>query len=57
MAKTVVNIAVLYTLFAAFSTVINIGSQVLSIWAYTGPYAVELSILVGTAVGLPPRYS
>tara|TARA_B110000285_G_scaffold168846_1_gene188886 strand:- start:85 stop:513 length:429 start_codon:yes stop_codon:yes gene_type:complete len=56
MAKTVVNIAVLYTLFAAFSTVINIGSQVLSIWAYTGPYAVELSILVGTAVGLPPRY-
>lgn len=56
MAKTAVSIAVLYTLFAAFSIVINIGSQILSIWAYTGPFAVELSILVGTATGLPPRY-
>lgn len=56
MAKTAVSIAVLYTLFAAFSTVINIGAQMLSIWAYTGPYAVEASILVGTAAGLPLRY-
>jgi len=56
MAKTAVSIAVLYTLFAAFSTAINIGTQMLSIWAYTGPYAVEVSILVGTAAGLPLRY-
>ena len=44
MAKTAVSIAVLYTLFAAFSTVINIGTQMLSIWAYKGPYSVEVSI-------------
>lgn len=56
MAKTSVSIAVLYTLFAAFSTAINIGAQMLSIWAYKGPYAVEVSILIGTAAGLPLRY-
>lgn len=54
--ETALSIAVLYTLFAAFSTVLNIGSQMLSIWVYKGPYAIEISILVGTAVGLPLRY-
>jgi putative flippase GtrA len=54
--ETAASIAVLYTLFAAFSTVLNIGSQMLSIWAYKGPYSIEISILVGTAVGLPLRY-
>lgn len=56
MAKKALTIAVLYTLFAAFSTAINIGAQMLSIWLYTGLYAIELSILVGTAAGLPLRY-
>ena len=56
MAKTAVSIAVLYTLFAAFSTAINIGAQIVSIWAYAGSYAVEVSILIGTAAGLPLRY-
>jgi len=56
MVKTAVKIAVLYTLFAVLSTVINIGSQMLSIWLYKGPYLIEISILVGTAAGLPLRY-
>lgn len=56
MTKTAISIAALYSLFAAFSTAINIGAQMLSIWAYTGPYAVEVSILIGTAAGLPLRY-
>ena len=56
MALTAVRIAVLYTLFSVLSTVINIGSQMLSILAYKGPYSVEISILVGTAAGLPLRY-
>jgi putative flippase GtrA len=56
VSKTAVSITVLYTLFAAFSTAINIGAQMLSIWAYKGPYLVELSILIGTAAGLPLRY-
>ena len=56
MALTAVRIAVLYMLFAVLSTVINIGAQMLSIWAYKGPYFIEISILVGTAAGLPLRY-
>ena len=56
MTKAATKIAVLYTLFAVLSTAINIGSQILSIWIYKGPLAVEISILVGTAMGLPLRY-
>lgn len=56
MFKRHVKIAVLYTLFAAFSTAINIGAQMCSMWLYTGLYAVPISILVGTASGLPLRY-
>jgi len=56
MALIAVRIAVLYTLFAVFSTFINIGSQMLFIWANKDPYSVEVSILVGTAAGLPLRY-
>jgi len=56
MTKTATKIAVLYTLFAVLSTAINIGSQMLSIWIYKGQLSVEISILVGTAMGLPLRY-
>jgi len=56
MVKSAVSIAILYTLFAAFSTALNIGAQVLSNWIYSGPYAVEISMIVGTAAGLPLRY-
>ena len=56
MVKTGANIAVPYTLFAALSTVINICTQMISIKIYKGSYAIELSILLGTATGLPLRY-
>ena len=56
MRRKAEKIAVLYTLFAVLSTAINIGSQMLSIWIYEGPLSVEISILVGTAMGLPLRY-
>jgi putative flippase GtrA len=56
MTKKATKIAVLYTLFAVLSTAINIGSQMLSIWIYKGPLSVEISILVGTVMGLPLRY-
>lgn len=55
--KTAMMITLLYTSFAIFSTLINIGSQMLSMWIYKGLYAVEISILIGTATGLPLRYS
>ena len=54
--KGVVRLAVLYSVFAAIATAANIGCQALVIWLYQGPYAVPLSILVGTAAGLPIKY-
>jgi len=56
MSRQAIKIAVLYTLFAALSTGINIFCQMLSVWIYQGVYKVELSILVGTLSGLPLRY-
>ena len=56
MRKKAAKIAVSYTLFAVLSTAINIGSQMLSIWIYKGPLSIEISILIGTAMGLPLRY-
>jgi putative flippase GtrA len=55
-AEKKVTIVLLYIIFAAISTLINIGSQILSMWFYDGPYAVEASILIGTGTGLPLRY-
>lgn len=56
MDKASVKILACYTLFATLSTIINIGSQIISVWAYKGPFYIEISILVGTAAGLPLRY-
>jgi len=56
MTKSVTKIAVLYSLFAGLSTVVNIGSQMLSMLIYSGVYAVEISIFMGTLAGLPLRY-
>lgn len=56
MAKKGLTIAALYILFASFSTLINIGSQMVSMWVYKESYAVEISILVGTVSALPLRY-
>lgn len=50
------RLAVVYTLLAAVATVVNIGFQDLCIRIYHGPYAVSLSILVGTAAGLVAKY-
>lgn len=47
MALIAVIIAVLNTLFAVLSSVINITFQMLSIWAFKGPYSADVSILVG----------
>jgi putative flippase GtrA len=54
--KGVARIAVFYALFAAIATAANIGCQAAVIWLYSGPYAVPLSILIGTAAGLPIKY-
>lgn len=54
--KSIARIAVLYAVFAAIATAVNIGCQALVIWLYKGSFAVPLSILVGTAAGLPIKY-
>lgn len=56
MSDRAMTIAALYTLFAGISTAINIGTQMLFNTMYAGPFAVELSIIAGTATGMPLRY-
>lgn len=50
------QLAVLYVVLAAVATVVNIGSQALSIALYHGMYAITLSILIGTGLGLLVKY-
>lgn len=50
------KIALMYTIFAIFATVANIAGQDLSTRVYGGPFAITLSIFVGTAVGLVLKY-
>jgi len=56
MTKSATKITVLYSLFAGLSTLVNIGSQMLSMLIYIGAYAVEISIFIGTLAGLPLFY-
>lgn len=54
--KAVDRIAFLYSVFAALATAANLATQAFVIWVYAGTYAIELSILAGTAAGLPIKY-
>jgi len=54
--KGVARLAVLYAVFALIAIVVNIGCQAMVIWVYKGPFAIHLSVLVGTAAGLPVKY-
>ena len=45
-----------YSLFALFATVANIAAQDLFIRIYLGPFALILSVGVGTLVGLVVKY-
>ena len=54
--KTAARIALVYALVSAFATLANIGTQAVSIWMYNGAYAIELSVLAGTAMGFPIKY-
>lgn len=42
--------------YALIATVANIGAQDLAICAYTGAFAVLLSVAIGTGVGLVVKY-
>lgn len=53
---TAASVAVLYVILALLGTAANLGAQMATLWAYAGPYAVEISILVGTVIAFPLKY-
>lgn len=54
--KGVARLAVLYAVFALIAIAVNIGCQAFVTWIYKGVFAVQLSVLAGTAAGLPVKY-
>jgi hypothetical protein len=54
--KGVARLATLYAVFAFFAIAVNIACQALVIWLYQGAFAVQISVLLGTAAGLPVKY-
>lgn len=51
------KLAAIYALLAAIATATNIGAQAGFLLAYTGAYAIALSIMVGTGIGLIVKYA
>lgn len=50
------KIALLYSVFATLALLANLGSQAAFLRLYEGEFAITISVLVGTAVGLPIKY-
>jgi len=50
------KLALTYALLAVIATIANIGSQDVTQRFYSGPYAMLLSIFIGTGVGLVVKY-
>lgn len=51
-----VKLPLTYALLALIATAVNIGSQDAVVRLYSGPFAVTISMLVGTAIGLVVKY-
>jgi putative flippase GtrA len=45
-----------YSFFALITTIVNLGSQMVSVACYKGAYAIPASIFIGTAIGLLMKY-
>lgn len=50
------QVAAWYAAIALVATAANIGVQALTVALYTGTHAIALSVLAGTAAGLPVKY-
>ncbi|MDH0288250.1 GtrA family protein [Pseudomonas sp. GD04087] len=50
------KLAFVYAILALIATVANIGSQDFTLRCYSGPYALLISVMVGTAIGLVVKY-
>jgi GtrA-like protein len=54
--KVAARVALIYTFVSALATVANIATQALVVAWYDGTYAIQLSVLLGTATGFPIKY-
>jgi putative flippase GtrA len=50
------RLAIVYAIIALIATAANLGAQALSVRVWTGLWHIEISVLVGTAVGLVLKY-
>ncbi len=50
------NLALKYTLFAALSTVANIGAQYFCLYLYRRKFSLYIAMFAGTAIGLVLKY-
>jgi putative flippase GtrA len=51
-----VKLTLIYVVLALIATAVNIASQDAVVHIYTGPFAITVSMLVGTALGLVVKY-
>lgn len=51
-----IYLAIKYAIFAGIATAVNIGTQYLSMRAYTGPFSLYAAMAVGTLAGLVIKY-
>jgi putative flippase GtrA len=50
------RLAIVYAIIALIATAANLLAQALTVRVWTGPWPIEVSVLVGTAVGLVLKY-
>ena len=50
------RIAILYTAIATASSAVNLIVQMIVIALYHGPFAIQLSMIIGIGAALPPKY-
>jgi putative flippase GtrA len=50
------RLAIVYTIIALIATAANLGAQMLTVRAWQGAFQIELSVFVGTGVGLVVKY-
>jgi hypothetical protein len=50
------RLAIVYAIIALIAMAANLAAQAIAVHLWTGPWQIELSVLVGTAVGLALKY-
>ncbi len=50
------RLAIVYAIIALIATAANLAAQALAVRLWTGPWQIEVSVLVGTAAGLVLKY-